>query len=679
MSFLLPLALLIGLTVVFPLLAHALRKGQATPLPFPGTRLVPSKTTTAKKRHRLEDKFLLLLRIVLLLCLALLAATPFVKCSRLSLSRTEGASVAASLIIDDSASMRAETSEGISRLDAALRGASQLLDTARAGDSFSIILAGYPARILTSTTTELGSVKEALGTVTPSDRRTDLRSALELARGLQKDTPQKDKPIVLLSDLSSGEASSLDLTGVLLPDAHLREALQNCALLSAVRSPDAVQVEVGCTDEEAIADRKLQIFRPDGEGVGLPVAAQDGAARIPLPKAQKAKSAEKMKSAGKRGEPLAERLEVRLGPSPQGKDDIKEDDQTIVLENSAAMNIGLRADAGKAGLKTGSGTVLQAALEALDRGLRVQNLSLLPEDPQELDTLGGLVIDDPSGFTPEVRDALSTWVKAGGVGLLFLGPGIARTPLGSDFSPFLLSSPTWVASKSKGVDPKEAGALGPLTTTWNDLGVTRRAVTPEENVQVLARFDDGAPLVVERMHGRGLLVTVMLPSSIDESDLALRPAFLELLDYVTSQSALRRGSLATPVGERWNTGPGVVVRGPDGREVERRQRLFETEETTRLRGEYVEPAIAGRYVFEYPGDESQTRSERIAMRDLLEHVSQPGAVPEDADFEKQSASLAQVEISREIALLALVLGALELGFRAFSRRRRHHPLQESVS
>lgn len=670
MSFLLPLALLVGLFAVFPLLAHALRRGQAKPLPFPATRLVPSRTTSARQRHRIEDKLLLLLRILLILCLALLAASPFVKCSRLSLSRTDGASVAAALVIDDSASMRARTSDGSTRLEAAIRGATQLLGTARSGDSFSIVLAGYPARVLTSTTTELSSVKESLTTIQPSDRRTDLQAALELARSLQRDAPQSDRPIVLLSDLSVADANSLDLAGVVLPEAGLREPMKNCALVSAMRSPEAVQAEIACTGENALAGRKVQLFDAQGEPVGPPVDAGDGAVRIPAPK-----HLEKKK-------PVKLAHEVRLSPSEAGADDIESDDRCAVIDNSTALTVGLRADQGKAGLKTGAGTVLQAAIEALDRGVRVHALSLLPEDPQELEPFGALVVDDPSGFVPEVRDALSSWTQRGGVAVVFLGPGISQTPLGSDFTPFLNSSPSWSKTDSDGTDPKKPGALGPLSATWNELGVRSRAQIQEDDGQVLARWDDGAPLVAQRSLGRGLLVSVALPSSVDESDLALRPAFLELLDYVISEAAIRKGAQATLVGERWSVEPSVTVRGPEGDIIEKHSFGFETPDSApRAELDYVEPPVAGVYRLEHPGSlgGSSNVSTRIAIRDLKEHVSQPSDALVQAGAKRQASTLAQVGISREIALLTLILGAIELAFRVLSRSRRGSLLQQGVS
>ncbi len=660
MSFLLPLALLLAGTIIFPIFAHALRKGRAETVDFPAARLVPEQKSSAQQRHRIEDRFLLLLRILMLVCLTLLAASPFVRCSRLALSRTDGASVAAALVIDDSASMRAALPNGKTRLQAAVEGAEQLLDTARAGDSFSIILAGHPARVLTPWTTELGSVRDALSEIEPTDRRTDLETALSLAKSLQDDVPQTDRPIVLLSDLS--HSGALDLSGVVLPEAGLRSPLENCALLSAVRITDAVQVEVACTSARALSARKVLLETLEGEPVSAEKDAEDGVVRIPL--------------LDKSKKDTPPRLVAHLTPpkSPE-LDQIATDDRVDVLESSAALSVAVRADQGKAGHKTGSTTVVQAAIESLDRGTRVQTLSLLPDSDSDLEPYGALVIDDPSGFTPEISEAISRWTERGGVGVLLLGPSVSSTPLGSTFSPFVDGPVKWERTTSRGADAETPGSLGPLTTTWDELGADHRAtIALDEDVTVKVRWDDGSPLVIERIKGRGLLLTVALPASVDRSDLALRPAFLELMDYAVTQSAVRRGAQATPVGQKWNVDESAIVKGPSG-EVLTHRNLDES-----ATGSYVEPHLAGRYTISSGNDESnQPRTSRIAMFDREEQVSQPNTNLDAGAESQQQAALTKVGISREIALLALILGAMELAFRAMKRARGPRPLPNALS
>lgn len=663
MSFLLPIALLLGLTIALPIFAHALRKGQARAIDFPAARLVLERKSSAEQRHRLEDRFLLLLRVLLLLCLTLLAASPFVRCSRLALSRTDGASVAAALVIDDSASMRARLPSGKTRLEVAIKGALELLDTARPGDSFSIILAGYPARVLTPSTTDLTSVRDALETIPASDRRTDLTAALDLARSLQSDVPQADRPIVLLSDMSI--AGSLDLTGVMVPATDLGRALENCALLDAVRVANAVQVEVACTSAEAIAGRTIRILGKDGSELAPPVAAKDGVVKVPLPD----KSAQEERS--------PERAILSAPKNPQ-HDMISNDDGVVVLESSAALSVALRVDQGKAGHKTGSSTVVQAAIEALERGVRVQTINLLPDSASDLQSYGALFVDDPSGFTPEVSEAIAAWVRQGGVGMVLVGPSVTSTPLGSTFAPFLESSVKWESTTSKGTDAKIAGTLGPLTTTWADLGAKSRAhFSAEEGTSIKTRWDDGMPLVLERPLGRGLLLTVALPASVDHSDLALRPAFLELMDYAITQCALRRGAQATLVGEHWSVDTSAVVRGPDGAVLPHFQKPSSTESS--LLHSYVEPPVAGRYTIASDDAPKQKPLTRVAMLDRTEQVTGPNESLKGGGSDKQKATLTKVGISREIALLALIFGVLELAFRAVKRARSTRPLQSAVS
>lgn len=660
MSFLLPLALLLGLTIALPIFAHALRKGQARAVDFPAARLVMERKSSAEQRHRLEDRFLLLLRVLLLLCLTLLAASPFVRCSRLSLSRTEGASVAAALVIDDSASMRARLPNGKTRLEAAIEGALELLDTARPGDSFSLILAGFPARVLTPSTTDLTSVRDALEAIPASDRRTDLAAALGLAKSLQSDVPQADRPIVLLSDMSV--SSSLDLTGVVVPAAKLAQPLENCALLGAVRVTNAVQVEVACTSAAALKGRTLRILGPNGVELTRPMAALDGVVKVPLPD---------------KTENVPERA-VLSAPQSSEHDLVSSDDGVVVLESSAALSVALRVDQGKAGHKTGSSTVVQAAIEALERGVRVSTINLLPDSASELQNHGALFIDDPSGFTPEVSEAIATWVRQGGVAMVLIGQSLTSTPLGSTFAPFLEGSVKWETTTSKGTDAKTAGTLGPLTTTWADLGAKSRAhFSAEEGTLIKVRWDDGSPLVLERPLGRGLLLTASLPASVDHSDFALRPAFLELMDYAITQCALRRGAQATLVGEHWSIDPGAIVRGPDGAALPHFQKPSSTDSSPLA--SYVEPALAGRYTIVAAHGAEQKPLTRVAMLDRTEQVTGPNESLKGGGSNKQKAALTKVGISREIALLALILGVLELAFRAVKRARSARPLQSAVS
>jgi Mg-chelatase subunit ChlD len=655
MGLMLPLALLLSLGVAVVVFAHALRKGQAEPIVFPATRLIVEHAASAKKRQRIEDHALLALRALLVVALSLLAASPFVQCSRLTLTRHQGASISAVLMIDDSASMRAEH-KGQSRLSRAVEAAEQLLADAQPGDAFALVLAGTPARILLPSTTDLGSVKDALQSIVPSDRGTDLAGALTLAKGLKTDTADSNQPLILLSDLSLVESTDLDLSGVTIPPIGITEPLSNCALTKATRAQHAVLVEVTCTRAEAVTGRNLQLFDEHGKALGPPTPAHDGIVSIEIGQGADQSNVDKA-------------TQVKL--SSLQADQISSDDVTYILTATSKLSFAVRADTSKAGVKTSSDTVLQAGLEALEQAVRVQPLSLLPEDEANLQEFAGLLIDDPSGFPPETRNAIESWVKRGGVAAVFLGPAIHRAPLGSNFQPFLASPPSWTSQVVAGTSPDQAGALGPLTTTWNDLGARGRAVlAPEADLHALATFTDGAPLVASRQLGDGLLVVSALPSSVELSDFALRPAYLELLDYLVTQARSRLGSAASTVGQRWRISRGSVVRDHEGHALPALNLAIDLRELAANSSQTsttwtVEPDRAGAYTITSAGRSSV----RFALLDPQEHIAQPRPDLLSSHAQSRTNSSSKVEISREMALVVLVLSVLELMFRLFLREK----------
>src|SRR5258705_2942771 len=183
--------------------------------------------------------------------LALLGATPFVRCSSLAIGRQGGASIALAIVLDDSLSMLAKTSSG-TRWDRARKAASDLVADAREGDAVGIVLAGSPPRIALASTTDLGAVRTVVEGLSPSHRATDLDGALELARSLVHGLPQVDRRVVLLSDLTDGHPNGPGLgeggdVPLWVPLTDLAQPAQNCAVLRADRQRDRAMVRVACS------------------------------------------------------------------------------------------------------------------------------------------------------------------------------------------------------------------------------------------------------------------------------------------------------------------------------------------------------------------------------------------------------------------------------------------------
>lgn len=660
MSFLFPAALAIAVLVGAPIAAHFLRRGQAREVTFPGASLVPAARATAKQRARLEDRGLLALRAALILALALLGASPLMQCSRLSVARPGGASMALAIVLDDSLSMQATTAEGNVRWERALEGARELLSNAREGDAFSIVLAGAPARLALAATTELSAVRASLDSLTASSRATDLIGALGLAESTLADLPHVHKRVVVLSDLATPEPldERTRPANLLLPLPELREPFENCGLVAARVRGRAVDVEVACTDGSEVAGRSLELRVREGSAAldaNLTPAAADAVLTRQDLTAGQGHATVRLDA-----DALYRDMHVRL----TGGDAIGVDDETPVIPPGHDLVIGVLVDPATASVQTGGATVLETALRALDTGARIEPLTSLPEEATDLDRFGALVLDDPPGLTPEARSALQTWLDQGGVALTLWGPALRSAPLGSTFEPFLSGAPIWETDAPPGIDPNSAGWLGEPAQSLGELGAQGRARLAESGA-VLARWTDGEPWLVERRHGRGVALSSGLPVSVDQSDLALRPGFLALLDHAVQQARSRRGGRETAVGQAWELGPHIQVEGPTG--------LLRVQHQPGSDRTYAEPPVHGRYHLR----QGEAVEERFATLHPEEIVRQPRSGPERVDEDTEQAAYADVDISRELAFVVLALGFVELLARAWLRRARA-PLRPST-
>lgn len=643
MSFLYVAALAVGLLGIGPLVAHLLRRRNADVRDFPAARLVPPSPPLARQRHRIDDRALYGVRTLSILLLAALGAVPFVSCSGLSLGRKDGASVALAIVLDDSLSMQV-ASEGKTRWERARKAALDLASDAREGDAIAIVLAGAPARVALASTTDLRAARSALEALRPSHRATDLDAALALARALVRNLPQPDRRIVLLSDLADSrpEASPIgegEEIPVWVPLAELSQPALNCAVIRADRQRERVLVRVACSSEEAAKGRALELRR--GEEV---------LGQVALPEATQADLVLDAKEASS-----------SLVAALTGADAIEADDRAPVLESSSALGVAVVADPTASRVATGGPPLLEQALDALALDAEIRPLPLLPDRLRELAPHGALIVDDPPGFTPEARRALLAWLERGGVLFMTLGPRAALAPLGSSFEPFVSGRVAWGPSPSRGLEMTSASALfGEAAEGLEDLAPRKRATVDAsvatEPAKVLARWEDGSPWLIERAYGRGLAYVLTLPASPDESDLALRPAFLGLLERVVDAAKTRTGASRSEVGQPWafEGARALEVRGPMGDAVPA------TEEATR---KLVVPELLGSYEAMLDGE----KLVRIAATSERETDLRPRKVAEAARSTSLGEVRAKIDISPWLATMLLGLMVAELGLRLRAR------------
>ena len=164
----------------------------------------------------------------------------------------------------------------------------------------------------------------------------------------------------------------------------------------------------------------------------------------------------------------------------------------------------------------------------------------------------------------EDRTALAAFVQAGGGVVIFPGdrvnPASYNRELGEGRPPLLparLGAPVGSSQEPIFLDPASAEhtALarfrGATDVDLHTAGFTRyfplEAPAGDRSVQVMLRFTNGAPYLVERQLGRGRIVLAASGANTEWNDLPLKPAWLPLVQELASYLA-RGGEHALNVG-----------------------------------------------------------------------------------------------------------------------------------
>jgi len=504
------------------------------------------------------------------------------------------------------------------------------------------VLAGSPPRVALAPTTELDAVSSVVSSVTESDRATDLDGALRLAETLLAALPQVDKRVVVLSDLADGRADAPPLgenalVPVWAPLGEIRETKEtDCALTSADDTSGHVIVRIACSKDVSATGRRVEV-RAGDRVVGSGTATSAAELSIEV-------------SGVKAGEALAAHL--------LGGDAIASDDVAPVLVSQSG-SIGVVAEAADETAVTGGPPVVEQAFAALRSDLATRPLPAVPDQPGDFNGFFGVVVDDPPGFTPEQRRALTQYLEGGGVMLVALGPRASAAPLGATLQPLLDHATTWGESKAKGAKADApTDLLGEAARSLADLGAAKRTTfSPADvgSVESLVPWSDGAPLIARRMLGRGEAWIVTLPFALDASDLPLRPAFIALLDAFVATAHTHAAPRRADVGATWTLPSGAsAATGPSGT-IE----LIHDGGRTKL-----SPPLAGAYHVTIDGKDEL----RVAAPIARETDLRPRALKSQEASSHLGATQAQVDISPHIAITLLLLLTIEMVLRVRAQR-----------
>lgn len=548
MSFLVPLFLAGLATVGIAVYVHLTRRQKAERISFPSLMFLERVPYQAESRRRIDRWLLFALRAGALTLLALAFSRPFIA-DETALASAGSGPVERVILLDRSWSMQAGD-----RWERALEAARDAAGGLGPLDRVSLVLFDGSAAAVVRSSSSPEQVRSVLDTVAISDQATRYSPALKLARTILDESELPGREVVMISDLQRAGWDADE--GVLLPPgARLRieqvgdsiggngavaqvtlarERFQNqervlaTARLTRVGGSDSAEVEVVLE----VDDREVQRVPATLPPAGAETVSFD-AFTLTQPHT--------------RG---TVRIEARGGGSADA--DLTGDDvRHFVVSPGRDVRVLLLDPPGG----SGEGSLyLRRALEiSRGTGFQVDRSQGPVPDAGALEPFQVVILHDrplPEGAGGE---ALRTFVGRGGGLVMVAGSRGGWGADGGDLMPGTLGAPR---DRSEG----QGGRLGwldydhPVFELFRgprrgDFSATRiyRArswqLPPGDSVRVLARFDDGAPALAERVADEGRVLVWAATLDAFWTDLALQPVFLPFVHQLVGYASGRTETL----------------------------------------------------------------------------------------------------------------------------------------
>lgn len=565
-----PFFLLGLLAIGLPIWLHRFARRTEERRRFASLMLLRTTEVQRSRRHTLRYWLLLALRVLLLMALALAFAEPVLR-ARIPLLANRVSTLHV-IVVDTSLSMQEQ-----GRWQRAIERARALIDGLDARDRVMLVAADHRVRVLNEPVFagSVASLRTSLATLTPSLTRLDYGMLMTSAESWL-DVHERPAVLHLVTDL---QQSALPLRFAdLEPPAGVTLQLENVAdkpisnlavAAAALADDDADAIVVHLAGELAATTPRRLILDIDGKEV----------ARRTLSEADLGSSG--VKFASLKLSAAQHRVVARLEP----QDALPQDDQFYV----AIKRIDPRVLILTQNTSADDATYLAAAVGSITRPhLQVERQTPSQIKPSTLSDYAAIVVSDAGILSPEVATALQKYVLTGGAVMMTLGERAAtlRTvPVsGHSVSRGLLNSgqqgePERVATVEQS-HPVLRDAKG-----WRAVRFFRYvAIDAQKDDKVLLRFERGAPLMLERVMGKGHLLLFTSSLSREWNDLALEPLFVRFIaesaQYLTGLDAALS---ATTVGSVVNAGvsgsAGAQVFDPKG---QRALTLGQVGTTTRL-------------------------------------------------------------------------------------------------
>ena len=562
MTFLHP-AMLFGLLAVsLPVAIHLLSKPRLKRIRWAATKFLIQSVQKNRRRVQMEDIILLILRALLVVLLAVLFARPAFLTD--AGPQFGGLAAPAVIILDNSMSMG--QSNGVqTRLEQAKSMANDLLSHLEPGSSSALYLATDQFKaVIPKPTQDFSVLRRSIEQAPQTDGASDLYPAIKAAVDLLKSLPGAHREIFVLTDsqmaawkelgkirdLQDQNKDSTAMHFVIVGD-HGEDnlavsGLQIAGTVAAVNQPLRCAVTVSNWGRATAQNVPVKLAADNNppQDEGMIDSIEPGASKIVTLTARFRDSGYHSLTASIPGD--------RLPDDNQRSTALLVLDQisTLVVEGTTNPDPAAR-----------DGFFLRHALVPVSPDQAEQyyvKTATSGADQLENPTINQyqlIFLSNVAQLTPRSAQNLRDYVNQGGALVVFPGPttDIDFYDNDSNFSgllPAKLSLPQGPPADQKYLGWQSKDYQHPLVTLWNnsDSGTLANVrvtkyfpLTPKPasspagpTPQVVLKYTDGEPAVVEQAVGKGKVVLFSSSATIDWTTLPIHPSFVPLLIRVIS-------------------------------------------------------------------------------------------------------------------------------------------------
>lgn len=567
MWFLNPLFWLGIAAVAAPILVHLVRRTRARKIEFPALTFVRQVPQRTLRRRTLRNLLLLILRCLAILLIVIAFTRPFFTRRSAAQDRDAGTTV---ILIDSSLSMRREQ-----MFAEAVKRAESTINEARNDEHLALVTFGNRYEVISRFTLDKARLRSTLRGIRPGWEGTDYEQALRGAASLFSELKTAGrKRVVLISDFQASGWNQANASFKLSNDIQLQTfdvGGNNPPPNVAVSGVDAHGVVFG---QKYLENLSVQLSNfSDVPHDRLAVAFQINDQTVD--KREVSLNARETKAFEFTGFNLTEGANRCVIEIASG--DFAPDNKFYFTIRRAAPARGLIVESATRGRS--DSFYLQSALslnDALPFTFTVKTAGAV--DPSGVAENALVILNDAGSLSSALADSVKKFVEAGGQLIISTGPHTDATSFNEalrEISPATLRDAVQTKS-GESLAITDIKFDHPIFEVFRESGRLAGArvfgylrTEPKPKANVLARYEDGSPALVEGNAGTGRVL--LFTSSLGPSwnDLPLTPLYLPLMHQMIRYTGSKDEGSWYSLGQTFRVarelkGDSPAVDSPDG-------------------------------------------------------------------------------------------------------------------